>query len=90
MNAPTPFSRPRTSLFEEVIHYTMRMSKQDIQQLPTQPSNLGLAILSIAGAEWLTIIKYITTRLIQIEYELEDPLFRTPYGLDDCLKRLHP
>ena len=60
--------RPRTSLFEDVIHYVMQMSEQDIRELPGEPRNFALAILGVIGAEWLTVIKYLTTRLTKIEH----------------------
>lgn len=91
MLGPIPQGPPRTSLFEDVIHYHMAMSKQDILRLSTQPNEFGFAILNIVGAEWLSVLKYLTTRLTQIEWELEHPDFRTPpYGLDGSLRRLHP
>jgi Mg2+ and Co2+ transporter CorA len=91
MHDPIPPGPPRTSLFEDVIHYTASISEQDIIGLLTHPNNLSLAILNIIGAEWLSVLKYLTTRLTQIEWELEHPDFRTPpYGLDGSLRRLHP
>lgn len=84
---------PRDSLFESAIHWTMRMSMQQLNELGEQPNNLAVAILSIIGTEWLTIKEYITTRLTQIEWEAEVPDFRAhgkSYGLETTLKWLHP
>jgi Mg2+ and Co2+ transporter CorA len=91
MHGPIPPESPRTSLFEAVIYYTMSMSKEDTIKLSTQPRNIGFAILIVIGAEWLSVMKYLTTRLTQIEWELEHPDFRTPpFGIEGSLRRLHP
>jgi Mg2+ and Co2+ transporter CorA len=71
----------------------MKMSIQQVKELDRQPRNLAVAILTIVAAEWLTVKEYVTTRLTQIEWELEIPDFRGHghlYGLDSSLKRLHP
>jgi Mg2+ and Co2+ transporter CorA len=48
-------------------------------------------MLKTACAEWYIVIQYITTRLVQIEWELENPQFRNdPRGLDASLQKLHP
>lgn len=88
---PTPV--PKDSLFEAVIYWTMKMSMQQLKELELQPNNFSIAILSIIAAEWLTVKEYVTTRLTQIEWELEVPDFRghgEKYGLDASLKWLHP
>jgi Mg2+ and Co2+ transporter CorA len=91
MHDPTPLAQARSSIFEEVIRSTMSMSISDIKKLPVEPENLSLAILGIVGAEWLTVIKYLTTRLTQIEWELKNPNIRTPnYDIEISLKHLHP
>jgi Mg2+ and Co2+ transporter CorA len=48
-------------------------------------------MLSIIASEWMTVLQYLTTRLTQIEWEMERPDFRSePYGLEGSLRRLHP
>lgn len=43
------------------------------------------------AAEWLTVLQYITTSLIRLEYALEHPSYRsTTSSLDFALDRLHP
>ena len=69
------------------------MSVQNLKGLEEQPNNFAIAILSIIAVEWLTVKEYVTTRLTQIEWELEVPDFRghgEKYGLDASLKWLHP
>ena len=96
MHNEPPFpSPPRTSLFEDVIYYTTKMSKDDFLSIEKQHSALSIPILSIVAAEWLTVLNYITTGLTKIEWELESPDYRKedPSGLDSldsALERLHP
>jgi len=50
-----------------------------------------LPILAVIASEWLTVLAYITTSLIKLEYALEHPDYRdTTSGLDFALDRLHP
>lgn len=66
---------------------------QNIHELHEQPNTLAIAILSIIAKEWLTVKEYLSTRLAQIEWELQIPDFRgngKSYGLGITLKRLHP
>ncbi|MBW0483939.1 hypothetical protein O181_023654 [Austropuccinia psidii MF-1] len=82
-----------TSLLDAVTYWTMRTCMQNIDELHEQPENLAIAILSIIAKEWLTVKEYMSTRLNQIEWELQIPDFRGNgkfYGLGATLKRLHP
>ena len=82
---------PRTSYFEDVIYWTKAMTRQDIKTLPQNPRMLGMKMLSMVCAEWLSLTKYIPTRLAQIEWELENPNYRfSTDGLDASLRKLHP
>jgi Mg2+ and Co2+ transporter CorA len=89
---PLPPSPRGTSLFEDIIHYTSNMSKDDLKSIEKQHTALGIPILSLVAAEWLTVVNYITTGLTKIEWELEHPEYRKddPIGLDSALERLHP
>lgn len=96
MHAEPPLrSPPRTSLFEDVIYCTTKMSREDLLSIEKQDSALSIPILSIVAAEWLTVLSYITTVLTKIEWELESPDYRKddPSGidsLDSAVERLHP
>ena len=86
-----PPSPPRTSLFEDVIHYSRQMSKEDIVSIENQHNVLAIPILSMIASEWLTVVSYITTGLTKIEWELENTHYRDPaQGLEGVLDRLHP
>lgn len=67
--AASPSVRPpRTSLFEDTIYWTLRMSAADIQAGQMDPKVLGYRTCQIICAEWLTLCQYITARLGQIEW----------------------
>jgi len=91
MHSPVPPPAPINSHFESVIHYTLQMSQDNISSISSNPHTLGVPILSIVAAEWLTVVTYITTTLTKIEYELENTQYRdSSTGLTGALDRLHP
>lgn len=88
---PLPPSPPRTSLFEDVIHYTLTLPTSTFISFPIHPNLFAVPILSLIATEWLTVMGYITTGLTKIEWELEHPTYRdASFGLDGALDRLHP
>lgn len=91
MHSAIPLPPPINSHFETVIHYTLQLSKNNILSIPSNPHALGVPILSLIAAEWLTVVTYITTTLTKIEYELENAQYRdSSTGLTGALDRLHP
>ncbi|KAH8679633.1 hypothetical protein BGZ60DRAFT_427955 [Tricladium varicosporioides] len=85
-----PQGPPRTTLFEDVIHYIRNMSKEDIKEIKVQPRALGITISTLVATEWKTVVSYIITGLTQIEWELEHEDYRDSIGLEGLLDRLHP
>lgn len=66
------------------------MTADDISSIPRNPNIMAYRMAQIICAEWLTISRYITTRLSQIEWELEEPEYRKhPNGIDFSLAKLH-
>ncbi|KAM0276384.1 hypothetical protein ACHAQH_006786 [Verticillium albo-atrum] len=64
---------------------------QHARPMGADPRIMLRGLSQIVCAEWLTVIRYITTRLGQVEWELENPdLRRDPSGIDSSLARLHP
>ena len=83
---------PRTSLFEEAIYWTSTLTTAEIDDLPNDPKIFIKKALLTVCAEWTTVVKYLTTRLTQLEWELEHtPVtpFRHPKGLDVSLNSLN-
>ncbi|KAI2625844.1 hypothetical protein GGR54DRAFT_517526 [Hypoxylon sp. NC1633] len=82
MNSPSQPSRtpyeapPRTSLFEDLLFWIRKTPQKDIDAIKDNPKAMGFRILQIICAEWLTLSRYCTARLGQIEWEIERPDFR--------------
>ena len=88
-NIKTP---PRTSLFEEVVYWSSTLTSDEIKDLPEDPRLFIKKALLIVCAEWTTLVKYLTTRLTQLEWELdhtETTPFRNPNGLEKSLDSLN-
>lgn len=87
---PVPRGPPRTSTFEDVIHYTSALTPEEITIIAKDPRLLFKKTLMIVCAEWYTLVKYATTRLTQIEWEIENPdLQGENGGLQVTIKKLH-
>ena len=87
---PVPKGRPRTSTFEDVIHYTSALTSEEIANIPHDPRLLFKKTLMVVCAEWSTLVKYATTRLTQLEWEIENPnLQGTNGGLQVTITKLH-
>ncbi|KAI2638907.1 hypothetical protein GGS26DRAFT_362108 [Hypomontagnella submonticulosa] len=71
---PEGFDRPyRASLYEELLFWIRQTSQEDIDSIEKNPKAMAFRILEIICAEWLTLSRYITARLGQIEWEIEKP-----------------
>ncbi|KAK6950908.1 hypothetical protein Daesc_007436 [Daldinia eschscholtzii] len=103
-NSPTPNNQtrynvpPKTNLFEDLIFWIQQTSQQDIDAIENNPKAMAFRILEIICAEWLTLSRYITARLGQIEWEIESPkwfdiqkqeLQRESINFNMSLKKLH-
>ena len=87
---PVPRGPPKTSTFEDVIHYTGTLTSEEISSIAEDPRLLFKKTLMMVCAEWYTLVKYATTRLIQLEWEIENPeLQGNNGGLQVTIKRLH-
>jgi hypothetical protein len=91
----SPAGPPRVSLFEDLIHWSLKYPW--FPPSNTQNASLENALvfvqplLHIACAEWFIMCEYIKTRLGQIEWELGFPsqFSRDTEAIDVSLKRLH-
>ncbi len=81
---------PRISTFEDVIHYTSTLTPEEITDIAKDPRLLFKKTLMIVCAEWYTLVKYATTRLTQLEWEIENPDLQVKNGgLQVTIKKLH-
>ncbi|KAI1107089.1 hypothetical protein F4804DRAFT_240680 [Jackrogersella minutella] len=103
-NSPTPSNRtpfevaPGTSLFDDLIFWIQETPQKDIDAIENNPRAMAFRIMEIICAEWLTLSRYITARLGQIEWEIESPelfqvkkiyLQRESMNFNMSLKKLH-
>ncbi|KAI1763971.1 hypothetical protein GGR53DRAFT_340036 [Hypoxylon sp. FL1150] len=81
-NSPTPSDKtpfeaaPKTTLFENLLFWIRHTSQEDVNAIQKNPKAMAFRALQIICAEWLTLSRYITARLGQIEWEIERPDFR--------------
>ena len=83
---------PKTSVYEEVVYRASLLTTDEIKTLPEDPRLLIKYPLLVVCAEWNTLVKYLITRLTQIEWELdhtETTPFRNPNGLEESLESLN-
>ncbi|KAI1140435.1 hypothetical protein F5Y05DRAFT_424314 [Hypoxylon sp. FL0543] len=103
-NSPVPSDKtsyevpPRPTLFRDLLFWIQQTSQQDIDSVEDNPGAMAFRILEIICAEWLTLSRYITARLGQIEWEIERPewfridkqeLQRESINFNMSLKKLH-
>ncbi|KAF2721074.1 hypothetical protein K431DRAFT_247701, partial [Polychaeton citri CBS 116435] len=83
---------PRISLYEDVIYWTSRwLSGNTVNEMIRSPNTVALQMLSLVTSDWQILIKYITARLGEIEWEIELPAMRqNESSVDETLKKLHP
>ena len=95
-NIPPPAGPPRTSLFEDIVYWTMTypwFSSLGHSDAPNIKHLLAQPTLYIACAEWNIMCEYIKARLGQIEWQLGFPeQFGTDMNqnlINHSVKRLH-
>jgi Mg2+ and Co2+ transporter CorA len=70
----------------------MAFSNVEVSALTGDPRVFAINAILMISAHWYTVLEYATTRITQIEWEVENPSFRllpSTDGLDGCLHRLH-
>lgn len=72
------------------MYWTLSMRKDELAILTSDLEYIISAIFSSIPAQWLLVFEHVTTRLALIEWEIESQSWRTPAGLDQSLRKLHP
>lgn len=84
-------SPPRTSLFEDVIYWSCRMTAEDLQIVKAEPRYIALPMYKLVIADWLVVLKYMTSMFGLIEWSFAKPHWgEQPSDIDDLLKKLAP
>lgn len=82
---------PRTTLFDDAVYWSSKMTKQDLELVRVEPRCIALPMLRLVLADWRTVSKYMTTMLGKIEWEFEDPHWgEKPSDIDASLRKLSP
>jgi Mg2+ and Co2+ transporter CorA len=77
-------------MFEELIYWTGTLTNEEIALMEKDHRLLAKKALVLICSNWLTTLEYATTRITQIEWEIEKPTLRLlPKSLEASLKRLH-
>ena len=88
--SPVPSGPPRTSTFDDIVYWTSKLTAIEIARVVDDPRTLFRKTLFLVCSEWYTLAKYATTRLTQLEWELENPdLQGHAGGLEATIKKLH-
>lgn len=81
----------RESLFEDVVHFSKRLTPGDLELLDKDPRCMALPMFKLVIAEWLIVLKYMTTMLGKMEWQFEQPHWGgNPKQIDSLLKKLSP
>lgn len=84
-------SPPRTSLFEDVIYWSCRMTPEELQIVKAEPRYIAAPMYKLIIAEWLLVLKYMTSMFGLIEWSFAKPHWgERPSDIDDLLKKLGP
>lgn len=96
-NSPTPSEaklsypeQPKDSLFDNLIFWIRNMRPEDVKSIRHNPRAMLFRMTQIISSDWNILIRYITARLGQIEWEIERPDFRPDSNkLDASFAKLH-
>lgn len=75
---------------DDFIHWVESMNAEQRQTLKRDPEYITQPIYDFMTSQWLLLFSYVTTRLSQIECEVESENLRTVQGLDGTLQKFHP
>jgi len=92
MHDQAPVEAPtHKSLFDDVVHWTSRMTAADLDGVRAEPQSICTPIFRLVLADWRTVLKYMATMLGEIEWEFENPHWgEAPSDIDNSLRKLSP
>ena len=92
MHATEAFRVPgQKSLFEDITYWCARMNKQDIALARKDSKCIALPMYRLVLADWRTVQKYMSTMLVKVEWEFENPQWgEKPSDIDGSLRKLSP
>ena len=79
------------SLFKDTIYWCEKLTPDDLDLVDRDPRCMALSMIKLVIADWLTVLKYMTTMLGKMEWEFDKPHWaEDPQEIDDLLKKLSP
>jgi hypothetical protein len=82
---------PRDSLFADVVHWSCRITDEDLKRIKKDPKCIAIPMIKLVIADWLTVLKYMTTVFGIIEWTFEKPHWGdSPDDISNLLKKLSP
>lgn len=82
---------PGTTLFDDVVYWSCRLSKEDLTYVKQDPKYLAAPMYKLMLADWLNTLKYMTTMFGLLEWGFEKPHWsEDPSDIDKLLKKLSP
>lgn len=78
------------SAIDDFIHWVTSMNTEQLRTLKRDPEYITSPVYDFMTSQWLLLFDFITTRLSQIEWEIESENFRTLQGLDGTLHKFYP
>ncbi|CAK1360116.1 hypothetical protein CB0940_06217 [Cercospora beticola] len=86
-----PEAPPRTSLFDDVVYWSCRLTPGDLQLVKEDPKYIALPMYKLVIADWLVVLKYMTTMFGLIEWTFSKPHWgESPGDIDELLTRIAP
>ncbi|KAM3421811.1 hypothetical protein BST61_g2189 [Cercospora zeina] len=86
-----PDAPPRTSLFEDVVYWCCKLTPDDLKLVKDEPRYLALPMYRLIIADWLVVLKCMTTMFSLIEWSFAKPHWgESLTDIDELLKKLAP
>ncbi|PPJ56794.1 hypothetical protein CBER1_05975 [Cercospora berteroae] len=86
-----PDAPPRTSLFDDVVYWSCKLTPDDLQLVKEDPKYIALPMYKLVIADWLVVLKYMTTMFGLIEWSFAKPHWgSSPGDIDELLKKIAP
>lgn len=82
---------PRISLFDDVVFLSKSLSKKDLEMVESDPRYIAMSMYRLVLADWLVVLKYMTTMFGIIEWGFHKPHWsEDPSDIDVLLRKLSP
>ncbi|KXT12507.1 hypothetical protein AC579_10345 [Pseudocercospora musae] len=82
---------PTVSLYEHVLYWCSQVSPEEVERIQKEPRYIGLPMYRLVVADWMAVLKYMTTMLGLIEWGFEKPHWsEDPSDIEELVKKFSP